>query len=40
MTNQELPRAEPVETTVPIQATVVSATPINPSSPPEKYLII
>ena len=40
MANEDLPRAEPVETTVPIQATVVSATPINPSAPPDKYLII
>ena len=40
MTNEELPTAERVETSVPIRATVVSATPINPSSPPEKYLLI
>jgi hypothetical protein len=40
MTNEELPTAQRVETSVPIHATVVSATPINPSSPPEKYLMI
>lgn len=40
MSNEELPRAERVETSVPVQATVVSATPLSHSSPPENYLTI
>lgn len=42
MTNEELPTAERVELSVPtpVQATVVSATPITPLTPPEKYLMI
>ena len=40
MSNEELPTAQRVETNVPVQATVVSATPLSNSSPPENYLII